>query len=442
MLIFSPVDSPRLRYTLEVLFKGLLCLKYTLTDDLLFYQEEDGPKIHYGNNRTKTDVLFLEANGILEETAIRPLKPVCRVLKNRPALFPTSADSDWPFDFLAMTFYCLSRYEEYLPFSADRYGRFPATESLAYTHNFLDRPIINEWAIEFRKLLQQKWPDLQFPVSPFTFKMTYDIDMAWAYLHRPWWRLLGGGIAQLVRGQWRGLRERIRVIQQQSGDPFYIFPYLEKMDAKYGAETRYFWLLGDPGKYDTNADHRLPVLRELIQSVAARTSVGIHPSFASNQKKGQLSEEISRLENIIDEPITDSRQHFLLLKFPQTYRALLKNGIQEDYSLGYADEIGFRAGLAGSFPWYDLEQEEATTLMIHPFMVMDVTLKYYLGLSPEDALEKTKKMIENTRRVGGTFTLLWHNSSFASSMGWHNWKSVFEGILDFALVEKDNANWS
>jgi len=421
---------------LEVLFKGLLGLKYTLTDDLLFYQAENGPKIHYGKKRTKTDAFFLEANGLLDETAIRPLKPAYQVLQNRPALFPTSADSDWPFDFLAMTFYCVSRYEEYLPFSADRYGRFPATESLAYTHNFLDRPIVNEWAIEFRKLLEEKWPDLQFPVSRFTFKMTYDIDMAWAYLHRPWWRLLGGGLAQLVRGQWAGLLERIRVIQQQSDDPFYIFPYLEKMDAQYGYETRYFWLLGDPGKYDTNADHRLAVVRALIQSIAARSSVGIHPSFASNQKKGQLREEISRLESIIDREVVDSRQHFLMLKFPQTYRALLAAGIQEDYSLGYADQVGFRAGLAGAFPWYDLQQEKMTNLMIHPFTVMDVTLKYYMGLSPKAALEKTKLLLERTREVGGTFTLLWHNSSFAQSMGWEGWKSVYEGILDFALPKK------
>jgi len=421
---------------LEVLFKGLLGLKYTLTDDLLFYQAENGPKIHYGKKRTKTDAVFLEANGLLDETAIRPLKPACQVLQNRPALFPTSADSDWPFDFLAMTFYCVSRYEEYLPFSADRYGRFPATESLAYTHNFLDRPIVNEWAIEFRKLLEEKWPDLQFPVSRFTFKMTYDIDMAWAYLHRPWWRLLGGGLAQLVRGQWAGLLERIRVIQQQSDDPFYIFPYLEKMDAQYGYETRYFWLLGDPGKYDTNADHRLAVVRALIQSIAARSSVGIHPSFASNQKKGQLREEISRLESIIDREVVDSRQHFLMLKFPQTCRALLAAGIQEDYSLGYADQVGFRAGLAGAFPWYDLQQEKMTNLMIHPFTVMDVTLKYYMGLSPKAALEKTKLLLERTREVGGTFTLLWHNSSFAQSMGWEGWKSVYEGILDFALPKK------
>lgn len=438
MLIYSPVDSPRLRYTLEVLFKGLLCLKYTLTDDLLFYQEEVGPKIHYGNKRIKTDVLFLEANGILEETTIRPLKPACQVLNDRPALFPSSSDSDWPFDFLAMTFYCVSRYEEYLPFSGDRYGRFPATESLAYTYNFLDRPIINEWAIEFRKFLQEKWPDLQFPDSHFAFKMTYDIDMAWAYLHRPWWRLWGGGIAQLVRGQWAGLRERIRVAQQQSGDPFYIFPYLEKMDAQYGYETRYFWLLGDPGKYDTNANHRLAVVQDLIQSIAARSPVGIHPSFASNQKSGQLKEEISRLENIIDQEVVDSRQHFLMLKFPETYRALLADGIQEDYSLGYADQVGFRAGLAGAFPWYDLQEEKATTLMIHPFTVMDVTLKYYMELSPEAALEKTKLLLERTRQVGGTFTLLWHNSSFAQSMGWTGWKSVYEGILDFALPKKKN----
>lgn len=438
MLIYSPVDSPRLRYTLEVLFKDLLCIKYTLTNDLLFYQQAEGPKIHYGKTRLGKEGCFLEADGLLEASGIQALTPQYLLIQDRPALFPSTTASDWPFDFWAMTFYCLSRYEEYLPFSADRYGRFPATESIAYTHGFLERPIINEWAIEFGKFLQQKWPSLQLTAPTFDCKVTYDVDMAWAYLHRPWWRLLGGGMAQLARGQWAGAKERARVSYQQTGDPFFIFPYLASIDAKYGYDTRYFWLLGDPGKHDTNADYRLAVFRDLIQSVASRTSVGIHPSFGSNQKSGQLREEINRLEAIIGQEVQRSRQHFLLLNFPETYRGLLENGIREDYSLGYADQVGFRAGLAGAFPWYDLQKEEATTLMIHPFMVMDVTLKYYLGLSPEDALVKTKTLIERSRQVGGTFTLLWHNSSFAKTMGWEGWKSVFERILDFASAEKKN----
>ncbi len=317
MLIYSPVDSPRLRYTLEVLFKDLLSLKYTLTNDLLFYQQADGPKIHYGKARLGKEDCFLEADGLLAATGIQALKPPYLLVQNRPALFPSTSDSDWPFDFWAMTFYCLSRYEEYLPFSADRYGRFPASESIAHAHGFLERPIINEWAIEFGKFLQQKWPSIELASPTFDCKVTYDIDMAWAYLHRPWWRLLAGGLAQLVRGQWAGAMERIRVIQQQAGDPFFIFPYLRRIHAKYGYETRYFWLLGDPGKYDTNADHRLPVFQQLIQSVAAQHTVGIHPSFVSNQKKEQLAEEIDRLQTVTGQKVQHSREHFLLLNFPQ-----------------------------------------------------------------------------------------------------------------------------
>jgi len=36
----------------------------------------------------------------------------------------------------------ISRYEEYLPFEGDRYGRFPAALSLAARQGFLEKPVV------------------------------------------------------------------------------------------------------------------------------------------------------------------------------------------------------------------------------------------------------------------------------------------------------------
>jgi len=139
------------------------------------------------------------------------------------------------------------------------------------------------------------------------------------------------------------------------------------------------------------------------------------------------------LEKIVDLPITDSRQHFLKLRFPETYRRLIAAGIQVDYSMGYADDTGFRAGMGVPFPWYDLKREECTALMIHPFVAMDVTLQQYLGLHAEEALARIKDLHQEVSSLGGPLCLLWHNSSFYGEAGWVGWKEMYEEMLVICL---------
>ena len=156
----------------------------------------------------------------------------------------------------------------------------------------------------------------------------------------------------------------------------------------------------------------------LIKHLSDHAQVGIHPSFGSNYKEGKLKEELQRLESIIKRDVVDSRQHFLKLAFPNTYRGLIDLGIRNDYTMGYASYPGFRASICHPFYFYDLELELKTTLKIHPFVVMDATFKYYLEFSPQQALFLTQELLEEVKKVSGTFTLLWHNETFSDLGAW------------------------
>ena len=143
------------------------------------------------------------------------------------------------------------------------------------------------------------------------------------------------------------------------------------------------------------------------------------------------------MAKITKKTVTSSRQHFLKLNFPSTYQGLINSGIKSDYSMGYAENIGFRAGVGVPFFWYDLEKEEATDLLIYPFQVMDVTLRNYLNLTPEDAFTQVTKIINIMKFTGGTFMTLWHNSSFAEQDGWSSdWKFLYERIIAEAVKNK------
>ncbi len=66
--------------------------------------------------------------------------------KELPTFYQTNDNSDLPFDPFAASFYLVSRYEEYLPYQPDQFGRFPAKASVAYQNGFLKKPVVNHYA--------------------------------------------------------------------------------------------------------------------------------------------------------------------------------------------------------------------------------------------------------------------------------------------------------
>ncbi|MFN7115493.1 MAG: polysaccharide deacetylase family protein [Saprospiraceae bacterium] len=434
LLIYTPIITPRVQYAWEVLLHYALHTEFLLTSDHTVYKSAQVAKINYSNQRLLTKEVFIPQGNLLLEADIRPQSLSVFQHEGLPAFFQQNTpDTDFPFDLPALAFYLVSRYEEYLPFESDAHGRFEAPQSLAFQHHFLQQPLVNEWALRLCELLQHLFPQLNITKPDYHFTPTYDLDLAWAYCHRGWLRTLGGYGRDLFRGDFKTLRRRWRVQQGQEQDPFFTYNFLQNLHEKHQIEPYLFILLGNYAIYDKNIHYKNKYFQKLIQHLALHYQVGIHPSYASNENTTRLREEVRRLFNIIGEPVVRSRQHFLKLKFPQTYQNLLALNIYADYSLGYASAIGFRASIAQAYPWYDLSQETKTPLLLHPFQVMDVTLKDYLKLSPQEAKAAVSFMLEKIRAVGGTFSPLWHNSSLSDVEGWTAWRRLYEEIVEMAI---------
>lgn len=438
MLIYIPKLTNRMGYTLNVVFHHLLQIDYSITTDAELYRTSNDIRFCYGTGRIDNSP-FLHSCGLLFTSAIedQDLRPFDH--NGLTALFPVhNRESMLPFDVLAATFFLLSRYEEYLPHHIDEFGRFPASESVAYRHGFLNTPIVDHWAQLLYKTLQQHYPALPDIHRRSGFEVTVDIDAAYCYRHKGVLRTLTGLTRDLIPPTNRtAIQERLQVLSGRKQDPFDTFDYLLQQHRSHpGVKMLFFALLGDYGQYDKPISHANTAFRELLQFLGDHAKMGIHASFQSADNPRLIKVETQRLSDILHRPIVRNRFHYLRLQLPQSYRRLTHEDILHDYTMGYADEPGFRAGTATPYPFYDLERDEECPLIIHPFCVMDTTLIRHKNLSPSDAFDIYCDLIDKTRAADGTFSVIWHNQNLCDNTAWRSWRDLLKQVLDYGCANQ------
>ena len=431
ILIYSEKRTPRLIYIFNLILKDILGLSPEFTQDKTAFSESDSSKFSYGTSPLK-DEFFVTAADLLFEKGIKEVSISMAIYKDLPCFFSTyHKKSAFLFDLFAASFYLVSRYEEYLPFIKDKYGRFYAKESLAYKKGFLHKPIVNIWAMDLAQKLKEKFAQLIVTLPKYNYQPTIDIDAVYAYKQKGFWRIIGGYLKDIKAGDFRELQIRTKVLRNKMQDPFDSFNYIFDLHKSHNLEPIFFILFAEYGTNDKNIATYNRNFQSLIRRMGDYGTISIHPSFNSNIQKEKLQKEIAQLSKVSYSEITSSRQHFLILQMPETYNNLIDNGITDDYSMGYASVPGFRAGIATPFYFYNLEYEMVTPLKIHPFTYMEGTLKDYMSMNPEAALEEIKQLIDEVKAVGGTFISLWHNESLGGKKRWKGWPEIYEKSLDY-----------
>jgi hypothetical protein len=433
LLLYTQYKTARTQYVFKQIFKYILGVDYFVTSDLQEFVSYNGPKLSYADTVIHQDLHFY-ADGLLWEKGIGFPDIELGFYKSQPVIFNHSHPGALNFDVFSATFFFLSRYEEYMAHRRDKHNRFPAKESFAYNNGVIDRPLVDEWAYCLLEKILEKYPDLEYKKRSFTCLNTLDIDSVYAIRSKGLVRTIGhlGKLAFKLRFQ--ELFFALSVLIRRRKDPFDTFSILINRIKKYPKiKNKIFFLVGEYDTYDTNIHPKNRDFQSIIKSVGDYAKIGIHPSYRSNKKEEFLKEEINTLKNIIHRNIDSSRQHFLKLEVPTTYRRLIEQGITEDYTMGFASQIGFRAGTCTPFYFYDLDLEYETPLRLFPFCIMDASLRYYLNQSPVEAKASVDRMIESVKNVNGLFIPIWHNESLSENTVWKGWRSVY-----FHLLEKMN----
>ena len=432
LLIYVPELNPRVEFTFEFIFQTILGVEVVFTSEPDEFRHANLPRINYSHSDFSSG-LFLKAHSILFEKNISEQTISEVEYAGNLYFFPTSDDSFLPFDPFACTFYLLTRYEEYLQEITDEHGRFTDSENLLVRLKIHQKPVVDRMAYLVAEKISETFPEFKIRKRKFKFLTTIDIDNAWAFKNKRFHISLGAILKSALHGHFDELKHRLVVFLGLQPDPYDSYKYILEIYREHPDRLIFFFLLGDRSRYDKNISPENKKFRQLIADLSSVCPIGIHPSYASNHKLWLFEKEKERLEKIVRKPITRSRQHYLKLRFPQTYQNLQKSGITDDFTMGFASLTGFRAGTCTSFPFFDLSRNVRTDLMIHPFQVMDVTLKNYLHLKPDEAWRLISELMKEVKQVNGTFTSLWHNESLKNSRQWAGWQKVFEQLSETGL---------
>jgi hypothetical protein len=422
LLFYSHTSTVRLQYTCSFILKELLGLEYEICIDPERFRLHEGPNLNYSNAQIGEKEFFIQSHHLLFEEGTRDQQVDVFTAFDNKAFFRTQ-EGDLPFDIFAAAFYLLSRYEEYLPHDKDLYGRYACENSFAYKYNTLHLPLINLWVKEFARVMKLKFPSIIYKQPAFQFQPTYDIDIAYSYKYKGLLRNIGGFLKAPSK-------ERLLVLAGKQEDPFDCYEYLQQLHERFGLDPIYFFLAAEQNsRFDKNILPHKDAMIQLVKRHAAKHRVGLHPSWHSGDDRSLLRKEKEQLEYMCDRRVTMSRQHYIRFNLPEGYQRLIAAGITDDYSMGYGTSNGFRASVASSFFWYDLEKEQQTSMRIHPFCFMDANAFYEQKQKAAESLEELLRYMEICKEVNGTLITIWHNNFLGRSAMFQEWRTAYEQFI-------------
>lgn len=421
LLIYSPKTGPRLIYIFKHICTRLLGIEIAFTTEVPEFVAHSGPKIWYGPSGSG-NTFFLKSNDLLFQQGLTDIEINVKQWEDTVGFFPTSPDSNLPYDIFAASFYLLSRYEEYLPHVKDESGRYPAEESLAGSNDFLNQSVVDIWARKFLAALLVAYPNLKYDLPSFEKLNVIDVPQAFKYKSKGFLRSFFGYFSDLFRFRFRSIAYRTRVLLLLSKDPHNTLDWVAEVGKENASRYLCFFQVGDYSRDDYNISHHKKAYRSLIKSAADYAPVGLRISHRALTDFKQLKEEKRRLENITNRPATCSINASGVLNIPDILRALVDLEIASNYSMGYATKPGFRAGTSRPFYFYDLDFEVQTPLKLIPY---SLSLQNLEQLSADEVKELVTDYSNRLESVGGCLVSILNNDAFALTFDNRSWRTLY-----------------
>jgi hypothetical protein len=465
-----PTYVPERRYVLDVVLSEWLGLEYDLDFGAGMGVSLQVTNDHHRSEITLPDVLFSTPRERWLTERSMPVSPLARLridpaphLRDGadrfafdrsltgtiPVVFgdPNPQQGAWQknatglalsVDVFGSVFFLLTRYEEAVRRVRDRHDRFPASASLGAVEGFLNRPLADEYVDVLWMGMRSLWPGLTRRSSAFRLRLTHDVDEVWA-AHGRRFRTVARAVAgDLLRRHDMDLaaRRTRSLFEARAGrvdrDPYNTFDFLMDTSERYDLRSTFYVMAGSTNaEFDGHYRVSDPPVARILRRIHDRGhALGLHASYGTYRSGERMRGEFEALTAAcsaagIDQPTWGVRQHFLRFENPQTWAIQESAGLEHDSTLGFAEQVGFRAGTCREYPLFDLCDHRKLALRERPLVVMDATLFNYMALDPDDAAFRTRSIVDACRRHRGDAVLLFHNSALAGA----RWRAFYEDLV-------------
>lgn len=348
-------------------------------------------------------------------------------------------------DLLATTFFMLSRWEEIKPSKTDRHDRFSAKQSLSFRQDFLDQPILDQYAQAFSHWLKKCLHDWEPDKRKFEIHLSHDIDVL--DTNTPWGTVIKRVGGDLMKR--RSLRKALSSLRAFALPNF--FPSMAwdakgideitAISKKYGLKSTFFFMASKSGEPDNLYRPSSSFVRNTVSRLKGEGfEIGFHPGYHTYNDFDELIAQKETFEACFGVKRYGVRQHYLRFETPGTWARMEKAGFIYDMTMTYADAEGFRCGTCHPFKVFDFQQDRELDLIEIPLIVMDATLQDYRALDPQDVQKRVLELAQRCKDVGGTFTLLWHNNRlFSEKWGWiRTYRDTVKKLSELVTREPEN----
>jgi len=347
-------------------------------------------------------------------------------------------------DIIASGFYFLSCWHEFiLDAHSQGKGRVDFKQSLQYRWDFTETPVVDVYCQMLLYAMEKYTPEFVRDTNwsddrKFAVSLSHDIDY-WNYwdgrtkldnvkynlrtfLGRPFnalYKIFGHLLHKnLLYSPWKTMKS------------------LSRREAEKGVRATWFLLARDDFE-DSRQNYIADIqAREQIIDLLGQQEIGLHGSPESAFDANTLQEELNSLRELGFNP-TGYRTHYLHFNYQKSFSILEAAGIKYDSTLGYWENIGFRAGISFPFFPFNIEENRPFRVLEIPLIVMDTTLYSHKAMNMNyfAAKRSLRRLIDVAAKYQSHVSLLWHNTSF-DPIDYPLWGRLYWETIDYALKKR------
>ena len=205
-------------------------------------------------------------------------------------------------------------------------------------------PVVDLWAVRLKDKLHEFFPDLpHVSWNKPKFQPIISVVNPYQYQKKSLLLKLADTLSALWQLDFFSIIEQYLVLFGLRKDPHNNFEELEALFKETCNPPLYFFLFAKNTFYDKGVSIHNFSFRKLIKNTADLNQVSLLASLCRNRYPN-LKSRTSTTQKIDHQKKIDSvRFNYGLLTASSSYYNLLEQEILKDYSMGYTEEIGYRA---------------------------------------------------------------------------------------------------